>query len=107
MLTEDAAKWYIELDTTSYSDFSSLAQTFLTHFQLPTWYDLDSNLLSNFKQDDSTSISDNIHEWCHRNRFVGTKLPDEILCKWFILPLRPQISKDVSIFEPLLRSNIF
>jgi len=44
-LTGDAAKWYIELDTTSYRDFSSLSHTFFTHFQLPTRYDIDSHLL--------------------------------------------------------------
>lgn len=32
MLTGDAAMWYIELDIASYVDFSSLAQTFFTHF---------------------------------------------------------------------------
>lgn len=44
-LTRDNSKWYIELDTTSYSDFSSLAQTFTNHFHVSTKYDTDSDLL--------------------------------------------------------------
>lgn len=36
--TENASKWFIELLTTSFSDFSALAMAFLTHFQLPIRY---------------------------------------------------------------------
>lgn len=34
-LIDNASKWFIELPTTSFSDFSILAMAFLTHFQLP------------------------------------------------------------------------
>jgi hypothetical protein len=34
-LIGSATKWYIELPGASFSDFSSLAMSFLTHFQLP------------------------------------------------------------------------
>jgi len=101
-LTIDATIWYIELNTASYSDFSSLAQAFfLTHFQLPIGYDIDIDLFSKFKQYDATLISDHIHEWYHRKRLVRTKLPDEILPKLFIFSLRPQIYKDVSMFQAI------
>ncbi len=86
-LTRDATKWYIELDTTSYGDFSSLVQTFLMHFELPMRYDINYDILSNFKQDDSMLISNHIHEWVHHKRLVRTKLLDEILHKWFVRSL--------------------
>ena len=34
MLTGPEAKWYIELPRASFDNFSTLATTFLTHFQL-------------------------------------------------------------------------
>lgn len=86
-LIGDAIKWYIKLDTALYNDFASLAQNFSTHFQWPTRYDIDSDLLLNLKQDHVTLIYDHIHEWCRHKRLVRTKLPDEILCKWFIRSL--------------------
>lgn len=98
-LDGDTTKWYIEFDTRSYSDVSSLAQTFLTQFQFPTQFDIDLDLLSNFKKYDAILISDHIHVWNRRKQLVGTKLFDEILCKWFILYLQPQIAKDVSMFH--------
>lgn len=61
-------------------------------------YDIDYDLMSNFKKDDAAMILDHIHEWNYRKRLVRMKLPDEILRKWFIQSLRPQITKDVSIF---------
>lgn len=94
----DAARWYIELYTISYGDISSISQTFLTHFQLLTRYDINSDLLSNFKQDNATLIYDHIHEWRHHKRLVRTKLPNDILHNWFIQSLQPHISKDVSMF---------
>lgn len=69
-LTRDATKWYTEQDRIPYSDFSSLAQTFLIHYQLPTRYDINFNLMSNFKYDNSTIVYDHIHEWRQRKRLV-------------------------------------
>lgn len=37
-LTGPAVKWYVELPRTSFDNFSALATTFLTHFQLPIRY---------------------------------------------------------------------
>ena len=38
-LIDLAAKWYIELPRGSFYNFSRLATSFLTHFQLPVRYD--------------------------------------------------------------------
>jgi hypothetical protein len=42
-LTGAATKWYIELSRNSFVDFNSLAMDFLTHFQLPIWYETGTN----------------------------------------------------------------
>ena len=62
-LTGSAAKWYIEFPRTSFNNFTHLATTFLTHFQLPIRYETGMEILTNFKQTTSTHISDHIHEW--------------------------------------------
>jgi len=62
-LTNMAEKWYIELPQASFNNSSTLATTFLTHFQLPIQYETGTKLLANFKQSYSTHISDHIHEW--------------------------------------------
>lgn len=63
-------KWYIELLR---DNFSTLARTFLTHFQLPIRYDIGTQILTNFKQIDATHIYDHIHEWQHSRRLVKKK----------------------------------
>jgi len=63
MLTGPAEKWYIELPRASFDNFSTLATTFLTHFQLPIRHETGTELLTNFKQTIATHISDHIHEW--------------------------------------------
>lgn len=45
-LTSNAAKWFIELPTSSFHDFGSLAMVFLTHFQLPIHYEMGTDLLT-------------------------------------------------------------
>lgn len=40
-LTGQTAKWYIELPRAYFGNFTTLATTFLTHFQLPIRYDLE------------------------------------------------------------------
>ena len=59
-----AAKWYIELPKGAFVLFDDLAMTFLNHFQLPVRYDIGTDLLSTFRQDKATHISDHIQEWC-------------------------------------------
>ena len=95
-LTGPAAKWYIELPRASFDNFSSLATTFLTHFQLPIRYETGTELLTNFKQTTATHISDHIHEWRRRRRMVKTYVPDQLLAEWFIKSLLPAITEDVA-----------
>ena len=45
-LIGNATKWFIELPTSSFHDFGSLAMAFLTHIQLPICYEMGTNLLS-------------------------------------------------------------
>ena len=61
--TGNAAKWFIELPTSSFHDFGSLAMAFLTHFQLPIHYEIGMDLLTSLRQNTATHISDHIHEW--------------------------------------------
>ena len=63
-LTGPAAKWYIELPRGAFTLFDDLAMNFLNHFQLPVCYDIGTKLLSTFRQDKDTHISDHIQEWC-------------------------------------------
>jgi hypothetical protein len=95
-LTGPAAKWYIELPRASFDNFSTLATTFLTHFQLPIRYETGTELLTNFKQTTATHISDHIHEWRRRRRMVKTYVPDQLLAEWFIKSLLPSITEDVA-----------
>ena len=61
-LTGNAAKWFIELPTTSFHDFGNLAMVFLTHFQLPIHYEMGTALLTSLHHITATHISDHIHE---------------------------------------------
>ena len=45
-LTGNAAKWFIELPTSSFCDFGSLVMAFLTHFQLLIHYEMGMDLLT-------------------------------------------------------------
>eukprot|EP00253_Pinus_taeda_P014433 PITA_14433 len=96
MLIGLAAKWYIELPRASFDNFSTLATTFLTHFQLPIRYERGTELLTNFKQMTATHISGHIHEWQHHPRMVKTYVPDQLLVEWFIKSLLPTITEDVA-----------
>jgi hypothetical protein len=58
-----AVKWYIELPQGFFTDFNTLAMDFLTHYQLPIHYEIGTKILSPFKKNKSTHISDHIHEW--------------------------------------------
>ena len=57
------AKWHIKFPFAAFDHFWDLAEVFLNHFQLPIWYDADTDLLSNFSKDKATHISDHIQEW--------------------------------------------
>ena len=62
-MTGVAAKWYTKFPSTAFDIFWDLPELFLNHFQLPIWYDADTDLLSTFREDKATHISDHIQEW--------------------------------------------
>jgi len=53
-LTGNASEWFIKLPTTSFSDFSTLAIDFLTHFQLPIKYKIGTYFLASLRQNTTT-----------------------------------------------------
>ena len=55
-------KSYIELPWGAYAMFDDLGMTFLNHFQLPVHYDVSTELLSTFRKDKATHISEHIQE---------------------------------------------
>ena len=91
-----AVKWYIELPRGAFALFDDLVMTFLNHFQLPVCYDVGTELLSTFRQDKATHISDHIQEWRRRKRLIKAFIPLEFLLKWFLKSLFLYIAKDVS-----------
>ena len=72
--------------------------TFLNHFQLLVCYDLGTKLLSTFRQDKATHISDHIQEWRRWKQLIKAFIPPEFLLEWFLKSLLPYIAKDVSTY---------
>lgn len=104
-LTGPVEKWYIEFPRALFDNFSTLATTSLTHFQLPIRYETGIELLTNFKHMIATHICDLIHEWWCHQRMVKTYVPDQILAEWFIKSLLPSITEDVSKGGVVLKSK--
>ena len=71
--------------------------TFLNHFQLPVRYDVNTKILSTFRQDKATHILDHIQEWHRRKQLIKAFIQPEFLLEWFLKSLLPYIVKDVSI----------
>ena len=59
-------------------------------------YDIGIELLSTFRQNKATHISDHIQEWHRRKRVIKAFIPPEFLIEWFLKSLLPYIAKDVS-----------
>ena len=70
---------------------------FLTHFQLPIWYETGTNLLTLLRKTTSTHISNHIHEWRRRCRLIDAPIPDQLLADWFTKSLLIPIARDVSM----------
>ena len=87
---------YIELPRGTYRMFNDLALTFLNHFQLLVRYDVGTKLLSTFRQDKATHISDHIQEYHRQKRLIKANLMPQFLLEWFLKSLLPYITKDVS-----------
>jgi len=96
-LTRVATKWYIELPSNSFVNFERLAITFLNHFQLLVRYETGTELLTSFRQNASTHISDHIHEWRRHRRMIKADILDQFLVDWFLKSLLPYIAKDVAL----------
>jgi hypothetical protein len=96
-LTGSAVKWYIELPRGFFADFNTLAMDFLTHYQLLIRYETRIEILSSFKQNKATHISNHIHEWRRRRRLVKLKLPDQLLAEWFTKSFVNDINCDIAM----------
>jgi hypothetical protein len=70
---------------------------FLTHYQLPIRYETGTEILSSFKKNSATHISDHIHEWRRRRRLIKLDLPDQLLAEWFTKSFVNKISRDISM----------
>ena len=105
-LTGNAAKWFIELPSTAFFDFQSLAIAFLTHFQLPIRYETGTELLTSLQQNTATHISDHIHEWRRCRRLVKAPISDTLLADWFTKSLLPKISCDVAMSEVVTEEDV-
>jgi len=94
-LTDNAAKWYIELKQGTLYTFHSLAMDFLTHFQLPIHYETGTELLTSLRQSKSTHISNHIHDWRCRHYLIKARILNKLLVDWFTKSLLPPIAHDV------------
>jgi hypothetical protein len=92
-----AVKWYIELPRGFFSDFNTLAMAFLTHYQLPIYYDMGIKILTSFKQNKATHISNHIHEWQWRRHLIKLELPDQLLAEWFTKSFVNDIGHDIAM----------
>jgi hypothetical protein len=69
---------------------------FLNHFQLLVRYDVDTELLANFKQMKADHISDHIREWWHWKSLIKVMVPTNFLLEWLLKSFVPQLIKDVA-----------
>jgi hypothetical protein len=60
-------------------------------------YDTRTEILTSFKQNTSTHISDHIHEWRRRRRLIKLELPDQLLVEWFTKSFVNKIGKDIAM----------
>jgi hypothetical protein len=70
---------------------------FLTHYQLPICYDTGTKILTSFKQNKGTHISDHIHEWRRRRHLIKLELLDQLLAEWFTKSFVNEIGKDIAM----------
>jgi hypothetical protein len=57
----------------------------------------ETEILSSFKKNSATHISDHIHEWRRRRRLIKLDLPDQLLAEWFTKSFVNKISRDISM----------
>ena len=100
-LTGEASKWYVEQATSTHTTFETLAQAFLSYFQLPLRYDTRTELLTSFKQSSSTRLSAHVQEWRRRRSLCrAPPFEDRVYMDWFLCTLLAPIGKDVASHFP-------
>jgi hypothetical protein len=67
------------------------------HYQLPIRYETGTDILTSFKQNKATHISDHIHEWRRRRRLIKLELPNQLLAEWFTKSFVNDIGKDIAM----------
>jgi hypothetical protein len=77
-----------------------LAKTFLTFFQLPIRHENGIELLSEFKQNSATHITNHIHEWHQRHGLCKAETNKQQCLDWFLRSLIPLLSKYVASTFP-------
>jgi hypothetical protein len=96
-LASSTTKWYIKFPWGFFNELNTLARDFLTHYQLPIWYETRTEILSSFKKSSSIHIFNHIHEWRRRRCLIKVPLPNQILDEWFTKSLVSPIAHDVSM----------
>jgi hypothetical protein len=56
-----------------------------------------TEILTSFKQNKATHISDHIHEWRRRRRLIKLELPDQLLAEWFTKLFVNDIGRDIAM----------
>ena len=108
MLTGDTAKWYVDHASASHSTFATLAKVFQSYFQLPLRYDTGTELLTTFRQNSATRLSNHVQEW-HKRRSLcqAPTFNDCVYMDWFLRMLFPSIGKDVASHFPHKEEETF
>jgi hypothetical protein len=95
-----SAKWYVDKKSGCHVTFELLAKAFLSFVQLPVHHDTSLEFIFEFKQYNSTHISNHIHEWRWRRILCKAETTKEQHIDWFLKSLVSVIAKDVSSTFP-------
>jgi hypothetical protein len=68
-------------------------------------YETGTEILSSFKQNKATHISDHIHEWRRRRRLIKLELPDQLLAEWFTKSFVNDISHEIAMGGVLMEEQ--
>ena len=58
---------------------------------------MGTEILSSFKQNKATHISNHIHEWQRRRRLIKLELPDQLMAEWFKKSFVNDIGRDITM----------
>jgi len=82
-----AAKWYVDQTHVFHSTFVTLANDFISYFQLPLRYDMGNELLTSFRQYFATRISNHVQECCKRSICKTPEFEYHVYMHWFFRTL--------------------